>query len=154
MSALLVNFTEGADIVRLTWSSKVRLFLPRGPGVCVVVLFLKMAFSFPMELCLPVVLHFLALRAFPLVRDSTDGWYSLADAAGADDEGVLGSTASSSSRTYTSSLARFCATPVSSTDLIRPLLLVVVDDNVNARLGTLRLGGSERVTAGAVIAGA
>lgn len=110
-----------------------------------------MAFSFPVELCLPVVLHFLALRAFPLVRDSTDGWYSLADAAGADDEGVFGSTASSSSRTYASPLARFCAAPVSSIDLIRPLLLVVVDDNVDARLGALRLAGSEHVTAGAWI---
>jgi hypothetical protein len=38
---------------------------------------------------------------------------------------------------------------VVSIDLIRPLLLVVVDDNVEARLGALRLGGSERVSAGA-----
>ncbi|OQD94606.1 hypothetical protein PENSOL_c025G00090 [Penicillium solitum] len=107
-----------------------------------------MVFSFPVELCLPVVLHFLALYAFPLVRDSTNGWYLLADAASADDEGVFSSTASSSSRTYASPLARFCAVPVSSIDLIRPLLLVVVDDNVDARLGALRLTGSEHITAG------
>jgi hypothetical protein len=38
---------------------------------------------------------------------------------------------------------------VVSIDLIRPLLIVVVDNNVEARLGALRLGGSERVSAGA-----
>jgi hypothetical protein len=91
MPALLVNFTDGADIVRLTLSSRVRLFLPRGPGVCVTVLVLKMVFSLPAALCL------LPLRAFPLVRDSTDGWYSLADTAGADDDGVSGRTISWSS---------------------------------------------------------
>jgi hypothetical protein len=45
-----------------------------------------------------------------------------------------------------SSLARFCGLPASSTDLSSPLLLVVVDDDVDARLGALLLGGSERVT--------
>jgi hypothetical protein len=144
--ALLLNFMDGADIVRLTWSSSVRLFLPRGPGVCVVVLFLKIVFSLPVAFVLPVALCLLALCAFPLVWDSTDGWYSLADASGADDDGVPGSTASSSSRTYASSLARFCVLPVLSTDLSKPLFLVVVDDDVVARLGALRLGGSERVT--------
>lgn len=99
------------------------------------------AFSLPAALCLPV-----DMRLFPLVRDSTDGWYSLADVAGADDDGVLGSTATSSSRMYVSSLGRFCGSPMSSTDLSKPLLLVVVDDDVDARLGALRLGGSERVT--------
>ncbi|CAI7668804.1 unnamed protein product [Penicillium palitans] len=87
-----------------------------------------------------------ALYAFPLVWDSTDSWYSLADASGADDDGVPGSTASLSSRTYASSLARFCVLPVLSTDLSKPLFLVVIDDDVVARLGALRLGGSERVT--------
>ncbi|CAI7659337.1 unnamed protein product [Penicillium glandicola] len=87
------------------------------------------AFSFPGALCLPVALWFLALRVFPLVRDNTDGWYSLNDTAGADDDGVPSSTASSSSRA--------------------PLLLVIVDDIVDARLGALRLGGSERISASA-----
>lgn len=113
---------------------------------------MKTAFSLPAasglsaSLCLPI-----DIRLFPLVRDKTDGWYSLADAAGADDEGVSGIATSLSLRTYVSCLARFCALPAfaSSTDVSNPLLLVVVDDDVDARLGALRLGGSERVVAGA-----
>jgi hypothetical protein len=35
-----------------------------------------------------------------------------------------------------------------SIDLIRPLLIVVVNNNVEARLGALRLGSSKRVSAG------
>ncbi|OQD79203.1 hypothetical protein PENSOL_c326G01913, partial [Penicillium solitum] len=109
---------------------------------------LPVAFGLPAALCLLI-----DIRLFPLVRDRTDGWYSLADAAGADDDGVSGIATSWSSRTYVLSLARFCALPAfaSSTDRYRPLLLVVVDDGVDARLGALRLGGSERVIAGAWI---
>ena len=117
-----------------------------------VVLALKMAFSLPMAFGLPAVLCLpVDIRLFPLVRDRTDGWYSLADATGADDDGVSGIATSLSSRTYVLSLARFCALPafVSSTDLNRPLHLVVVDD-VDARLGALRLGGSERVTGASI----
>ncbi|KAJ5515173.1 hypothetical protein N7463_004725 [Penicillium fimorum] len=82
------------------------------------------------------------------VRDSTEGWYSLADAAGADDDGVPGSSSSSSSRTYASPLL-FCTLPVSSIELIRSLLLLTIEDDVDARLGALRLGGLKCVTAGA-----
>jgi hypothetical protein len=51
-----------------------------------VVLALKMvAFSLPAALYLPV-----DARLFQLERDKTDGWYSLADAARAEDDGVSG----------------------------------------------------------------
>ncbi|OQE03968.1 hypothetical protein PENSOL_c001G09833 [Penicillium solitum] len=69
----------------------------------------------------------------------------------ANNEGVFSSTTSSSSRMYTSPLTRFYATPVLSIDLIRPLLLVIVDNNIDTRLGALRLTGSEHITAGAWI---
>lgn len=50
---------------------------------------LKMAFSLPVVFGLPAALCFpVDIRLFLLVRDKTDGWYSLADAAGADDDGV------------------------------------------------------------------
>jgi hypothetical protein len=67
-SALLVNLTDEADFVKLTWSSSVRLFLPLGPGVrtvlCLGAFPLKIVFSLPRAL-----------------------GYSLADAAGADSDG-------------------------------------------------------------------
>lgn len=82
--------------------------------------------------CLPV-----GARLFPLICESIDGWYSLADAAGADDDGGSGRIASWSVTMYVSSLARFGAVPelTPSTDLISPLLLVIADDVVDARLG-------------------
>lgn len=87
-SVLLVNLTDETDLVKLTWSSSVRLFLPRGPGVRTVlylgILVWKMVSCLP-ALCLPV-----GARLFPLICESTDGWYSLADAAGADDDGGSG----------------------------------------------------------------
>lgn len=141
-----MNLTDGADFVKQTSLSSVRLFLPLGPGVCTAVpsvVVLKMVFSLPVALCLPV-----DARLFPLARDSTDGWYSLTDASGADDDGGSGSVVIRSLIMYISSLARFCAVSELSTVLSRPLLLVVVDDvdAVGARFGALRLGGSERVT--------
>ena len=108
---------------------------------------IKTAFSLP-----AASLYLLIdIRLFPLVRDRTDGWYSLAGTAGADDEGVSSIATSLSLRTYVLCLARFCALPafVSSTDVSNPLLLVVVDDDVDARLGALRPGGSKRVVFGA-----
>lgn len=90
-----MNLTNGADFVKLTSSSSVRLFLPLGPGVCgtlsLGILALKMMFSLPAALCLPAFCLAVDIRLFPLVRDSTDGWYSLTDASGADDDGGSGS---------------------------------------------------------------
>lgn len=125
--------------------------MPRGPGVCIGALVLKIEFSLPAALCLLAV-----VRLFPLVRDSTDGWYSLAEPAGADEDGGSGIIASWSSRIYLPSRGRLVVLPVLvsltlalSTDRKRPLLLVVAtDDVVDIRLGALRLGGSERVPVG------
>ncbi|OQE11191.1 hypothetical protein PENFLA_c078G10212 [Penicillium flavigenum] len=144
MLVRFVKLISGVITVSMhIWLSMVRLFRPLGAGVrdSAGVACEKMVFSLPGALAVSLagigVLVSLCVSA-------EDGWYSLT---------VLtsdGSESPSSSITY-SVLLLFGVMPLLACVTLprKPLLRVMIDDDVDALLGALRLGGSDCTPGGA-----